>query len=199
MANDPSGNDPRRIWQSQPSGISAATLEKMMRRRAEELHAKTLRERLGTLAGPLSTGVISALGIALDHNPAQRVAFAIAVAWSVAGVYVLNRGIWRVTLPGDGATATGLEFCRKEIERQIHFHNRFLLWCFAPIVLAMGALVVPLLKNDFGRGGALSKMSPFLSLFALWVILIFVFRNRGWRALQREVDELNDIEKETRT
>ena len=175
------------------------TLEKMIRRRAQELHAKTVRERLGSLAGPVCTIALFALGIAIGDIPPQRVSFAISVAWSLAGVYVLNRGVWQGRLAGDAALATGLEFCRREVERGIYVQRQFLLWVFAPIVLALGALVVPQLGSGFGAGGTMAKMSPFLSLFALWVILMFVFRKVRWKELQREIDELNDIEKENRS
>ncbi len=198
MPNDPSGNDPKKIWQSQERGISTVTLEKMIRRRAQELHAKTVRERLGSIAGPLCTIALCALGIAVGPNPVQLVAFAIAVAWSLAGVYVLNRGTWQAKLPEDAAFATGLEFCRREIERGIYVQRRFLLWVFAPIVLAVGALIVPELGSGFKAGGMLANSIPFLSLFALWVVLMFVFRRTRWKELRREMDELNDIEKDNR-
>jgi hypothetical protein len=198
MQNNPSGNDPRTIWQSQTREISTMTLEKMIHRRAQELHAKTVRERLGSLAGPACTIVLFALGVAIGDNPVQRVAFAIAVAWSLAGAYVLNRGMWQGRLAGDAAWATGLEFCRREIERGIYVQRRFLLWVFAPIVLGLGALVVPQLGSGFGSGGTIAKMSPFLTLFALWVILMFVFRRARSKELRREIDDLNDIERENR-
>jgi len=198
MQNNPSGNDPRTIWQSQPRGISTVTLENMIRRRAQKLHTRAVWERLGSIAGPLCTIAFSALGIAMGYDPLQRVAFAIAVAWSLAGAYVLNRGMWQGRLAEDAALATGLEFCRREIERGIYVQRRFLLWVFAPIILALGALVVPQMGSGSGSGGTIAKMSPFLTLFALWVILMFVFRRARWKELRREIDELNDIERENR-
>jgi hypothetical protein len=174
------------------------TLEKMIRRRAQELHTKTVRERLGSVAGPMGTIAFSALGIATGYSPVQLMVFAIAVAWSLAGAYVLNRGMWQGRLAEDAALATGLEFCRREIERGIYVQRRFLLWVFAPIILAVGALVVPQLAIGFRAGGGLANSIPFLTLFALWVVGIFVIRSWRWKALQREIDELNDIEKENR-
>jgi hypothetical protein len=193
MANDPSGSDPKTIWQSQAREKSTVTLERMIRRRAEELHAKTLRERLSSLIAPPSVVVFSGIGMAEGNNPVQRAVFAIALVWSLAGAYVLNRGVWPARLAGDAALATGLEFCRKEIERRLYFHRQSLLWAFAPIVLAGGALVA------FTERGVFAKTIPFLTLFVLWVIGIFFFRRVGWRKLQREIDDLNDIESENRS
>lgn len=198
MPSDASGKDPKKIWQSQEREISAVTLERMIRRRAQELHAKTRREQLGSFVGPLAVAGFAWLGISIGYNPVQRAMFAIAGAWSLAGVYVLNRGGWPARLAGEAALATGLEFCRKEIERRLQYHRRFLVWVFAPIVVAIAALVVPAMGNGFKEGGTLAKMTPFLSLVVLWVIGIFVIRRSRWKELQREIDELNDIEKESR-
>ncbi|HLN01824.1 MAG TPA: hypothetical protein VK335_21220 [Bryobacteraceae bacterium] len=170
----------------------------MIRRRAQKLHRKAVWERLGSVAGPMGTVAFSALGIATGYSPVQLVVFAIAVAWSLGGAYVLNRGTWQGRLAEDAAFATGLEFCRREIERGIYFHRRFLLWVFAPIILAVGALVVPQLAIGFRAGGMLANSIPFLTLFALWVIGVFVIRSWKWRTMQREIDELNDIERENR-
>jgi len=198
MPSELTGNNPKKVWQSQEREISTVTLERMIRRRAQELHAKTWWERLGSFSGPLIVAAFAWLGISIGYNPVPRAIFAIAGAWSVAGVYVLNRGGWPGRLAGDAALATGLEFCRKEIQRRLDFHRRFLLWLFAPIVLAIGALVVPAMGNGFQKGGTLAKMVPFLSLLVLWVIGIFVIRSWKWKAMQREIDELNDIEKESK-
>jgi pimeloyl-ACP methyl ester carboxylesterase len=195
MRNDSSGNDPKTIWQGQSREISTVTLERMIRRRAQELHAKTLRERLGSLAGPVCTIAFSAWGIAEGYNPVQLVVFAIAIAWSLAGVYVLNRGMRQATLAGDAALATGLEFCRREIEWRIYIHRRILQWCIAPIMLAIGAFFVPVMRSAVREN---AKAIPFFALLALWIIAFFVIRVRGWRTLQQEIDELNDIELENR-
>jgi hypothetical protein len=195
MRNDSSGNDPKTIWQSQPREISTVMLERMIRRRAQDLHAKTLRERLGSLAGPVCSIAFSAWGIAEGYNPVQIMVFAVAIAWSLAGVYVLNRGGWQATLPGDAALATGLEFCRREIEWRIHIHRRILQWCIAPIMLAIGAFFVPVMRSAVREN---VKAIPFFALLVLWIVCFFVIRVRQWRTLQQEIEELNDIEMENR-
>jgi len=198
MPGNPTGNDPKTVWQRQEREISTVTLERMIRRRAQKLHTRAVRERLGSVAGPVGIIYFSALGIAMGYNPVQRVVFAIAIAWSLAGVYVLNRGMWQGRLAQDAALATGLEFCRREIERGIYVQRQFLLWVFAPIVLAIGALVVPQMGSGLRAGGTLAKMSPFLTLLTLWIIGVFVIRRLRWKQLQQEIDDLNDIERENR-
>jgi uncharacterized membrane protein len=41
-------------------------------------------------------------------------------------------------------------------------------------------------------------MIPFLVLLALWLVGVFVVRMRQQRELQREIEELNDVERENK-
>jgi len=193
MANDPSENNPKTIWQSQPGGVSAVTLEKMMRRRAQELHGKTGRELLGSIVSPVTVVGISAYCIAQGDNLMQRAAFAVATAWSILGAYIVNRGMWRGTRFQDAASATGLTFYRREVERQRHLFRCVMQWSFAPVVLAVGALIAWLRDR-----GPVSKMIPFLTLVAIWIAAVLVMRKTRRDDLQREIDDLNEIEKENR-
>ncbi len=153
MRNDSSGNDPRTIWQNQPTEPSIMTMEK-------------IREK-------------------------------IAIAWSLAGQYFLKRGVWSATLPRDAALSTGLESYRREVERRRYISGHFLLWSLAPVVLALATFIVPLLNLGI-RKEMLFNMIPFLVLSVLWIAGVFVIRVRDQRELQREIDELNDIERENR-
>jgi hypothetical protein len=51
MQNDHPGNDPRTVWQNQPTEPSAMTLL-LIRKKTRELRAKTHRELLKSIAGP---------------------------------------------------------------------------------------------------------------------------------------------------
>ena len=195
MPDDPSGNDLRTIWQNQPVEPSAMTLE-TIRRKARKLHARTRRELLGNIvAAPLGVVVFAGLGAAIFDDPLQRTAFALALAWALAGQYFLHRGMWSATLPGDAALISGLEFYRREIERRRYLFRRVLQWSIGPVLLAIGALLLPIVTTE---RGVFLKMIPFLTLLAIWIAGVFVIRMRGQRELQREIEELNGLEKESR-
>lgn len=191
MANDPSENNPKKIWQSQPSGISTVTLEKMIRRRAEELHAKTGRELVGAIVSPAAVVGISGFGIAQGDNPMQRTAFAIATVWSIAGAFVMNRGMWSGARAAESASATGLAFYRREIKRRRYLFRRVMQWSVAPVVLALGALIAWLRER-----GPVTKMIPFLTLVVIWIAAVLAMRRIRREDLKREIDELNELEKE---
>ena len=176
------------------------TLEKI-RQKVRELHAKTRRQLLGSLAVPLI--IIGFYGFGMKQFPALQPLFAFAIAWSLAGLYFMNRGMWSATLPEDVALNTGLESYRREVERRRYISGRFLLWSFGPLVLSIAALI-PLILS-FGmrnRGmllnGALRTTIPFLVVVAIWLVSVFVIRLRDQRELQREIDELNDTERADR-
>ena len=197
MRNDPSGNDPRTIWQNQPTEPSAMTLE-TIRRKARELHAKTRRELLGSIATPVAVIAFSGLGAVIFQDPLQRTAFACALAWALAGQYFLHRGMWSATLPGDAALTPGIEFYRREIERRRDLFRRALRWSFGPVALAIAALLLPIVRGGVEERGVFLKMIPFLTLLVVWIAGVFVVRMRQHRELHREIDELNHIEMENR-
>jgi len=201
MRNDSSGNDPRTIWQNQPTEPSAMTLEKI-RQKVRELHAKTRRQLLGNLVVPVIVVAFYGFGIKQFQNPALRSVFAFAIAWSLAGLYFLNRGMWSAMLPGDAALSTGLESYRREVERRRSLSGRFMVWGFGPVVFAIATLIMLILSLGIGSGmslkGTLLKMTPFLTLLVIWLMGVFVIRMRQQRELHREIDQLNDIERENK-
>ncbi len=194
MPNDSSGKDPRTIWQNQPTEPSAMTLEKI-RQKVRELHAKTRRQILGNLVVSLVVVTLCGFGMKQFPHPGLRSLFAFAIAWSLAGVYFLNRGMWSMMQPGDAALSTSLESYRREVERRRSLTGRLLLWGFGPVVFAVSTLIVLILTLGTGSGmrlrEALLKMTPFLTLLALWFVGYFVIRMRQQRELQREIDEFS--------
>src|SRR6266404_4562987 len=116
------------------------TAEKI-RQKTRELHAETRRKLLGGIAVSLLVAGISGYGIASGDSPVMRAVFAFAIAWSLAGQYFVNRGMWSTTLPQDAALSTGLESYRREVERRRSLFGRVMLWSFAPVVLAIATVI----------------------------------------------------------
>jgi hypothetical protein len=176
------------------------TLEKI-RQKTQELHAKTRRELIKSIAGPLIVIAICCFAVRFP-DPVLRAILAFAIAWSLTGQYFLNRGMWSVTRPGDAALRTGLESYRNEVERQRFLFSRTMLWQFGPVVFAIAILIVLIASLGTGNRGmplkeALLKMIPFLALVVIWIVSFYAIRMRQQRELQREIDELNDIERRT--
>lgn len=202
MPDDLPGNDPRTIWQNQPTELSAMTLEKI-RHKALELQSKTRRELRKNVAVAVLAVAIASYGFKLAPDFALQAALALAIAWAVVGQYVLNRGMWTATPPGDAALRTGLDSYRWEIERRRYLFRSVLRWSFGPMVLVVAVLSLSIARLGLRDSDALMsqvvlKMAPFLTLLALWFLGVFVVRMRGQRELQREIDELDKVERENR-
>ena len=185
------------IWQSQPTGTSTMTM-KLIRSKARDLQAKTRRQLLGTVAAPLAAAFLYAFGIrefpALEH--VLHPLYAFTLVWSLVGLYFLNRGMWSTVMPGDAGLSTGLEFCRGEIERRRYLLRRVLLWSLGPVLLAIGTFILALAMIGTKDRGLFPNGLPFLALVVVWILGYFVMRAREQRELKRELDELNDLEKD---
>jgi hypothetical protein len=186
MRND----DPGKIWQSQPTEQSTMTLEKIQVK-VRELNARTRKDLINAIASPVVVAVISCLALAMMHDPVQRWVLAFAFAWSLAGQRALHRGMRVGTLPGDAAMTTAIEYYRREVEHRKALYSRTLLWSFGPIVVALAVFCLPFARNPQW----LPNSIPFLSLVAIWIIAFFVLRMRTQRELQREIDDLKNIER----
>ena len=170
------------------------TLE-TIREKMRELRAKTRRDLLGTLTGPLVVAFFYAF--CMKQFPAQQrlqPLFVLALVWSLAGLYFLSRGKWSGEMLGEAGLSAGLEFCRREIERRRDYFRRVLLWGAGPVLLAIATFVLALALGA-GRG-ILPKAMPFMTLVVVWIAAYVVIRARQLRELQRELEELNAIDRE---
>jgi hypothetical protein len=193
MQNDFHEDDPRTIWQNQPTEASKMSLL-LIRQKARQLQAQARRQMLGTLTVPFIVAFFYAFCIKLFPQLHQLVysLFAAALAWSLAGLYFLNGGKRPDAMPGDAGFSSGLEFCRREINRQGAYFRRVLLWSFGPVVLSLGTVVVALAIVSRGQMFAKAAL-PFTILAAVWIVAYLVIWARQRRELQREIDELSEL------
>jgi hypothetical protein len=188
-------DDLKKAWKQQHVEAPTMTIE-TMRARARELQAKTRRELWGSIGSAAIVVGIAGWGLALTHDPAMRLVFALAVAWVAAGQYVVHRGMWPATLPGDAALQTGLEFYRREVERRTHVFRQVLQWSFGPVALSLAALILVLTGIANSQGIPLQRIMPFCTLVIAWVAGVFLMRRRSRLELEREIRELRALERE---
>lgn len=198
MRNEIPGNDLRTIWQSQPTEPTLMTLE-TIRLKTQELHAKTRRALLRGAAASLLVVGIAAYGFRFSDGPIMRFAFALAIAWSLAGQYFANRGMRSTIMPINAALSTDLRSYAQEVERRRSLSARFFLWSFGPVLFAIGNLVILIANFGIRNRGilveeTLSRMVPFLTLLVIWIVSVFVIRLREQRELQRDIHELSAFE-----
>jgi MFS family permease len=199
MQNDSPDNGVRTIWLNQPTE-KPIMISKLIEQRSRTLRAKTRRGLIGTVTGPLAAGFFYAYSMKVFPALRQLLqpSFALAVAWGLAGLYFLNRGMWSAVTPGDLGLNTGLEVCRLEIERQRDLARRLLVWTFGPIMLAVATFILALVLVSTRERGIIPNGLPFLIVLVVWIVSFFVIRWRQLREFQREIDELKDLALENR-
>jgi hypothetical protein len=165
----------------------------LIRKKTRELHAKTRGELLRSISGPLIVVALGAFSLRFSE-PALRAVFAFAFAWSVAGQYFLNRGMWSRATPEDAALSTGLKSYRREVERRRFLFSRALQWYLGPVLLVIATWILSAVRMGILDRTTLPKAAPFLTLMAVWLGALVFIRMRGQRELQREIDDLNEIE-----
>jgi hypothetical protein len=199
MQSDSPENGVRTIWLNQPTE-KPAMISKLIEQRSRTLRAKTRRELIGTITGPLVAGIFYAYSMrafpTLRHM--LQPPLALAIAWGVAGLYFLNRGMWSTVQPGELGLKTGLEACRLEVERQRDLQRRSLVWSFGPAMLATATFVLALALVPQVARRLIPHGLPLLIVLVLPVVSFLRIRSREQRALRRELDELKDLEMENR-
>jgi hypothetical protein len=193
MPNDSFPNDPKSIWQNQPTEPSKMTM-KMIRRKTQQLHTKTRRELLNSIVVSLFVVGLSIFGITRVHGAAIRAVFVLTIGWTLAAQFFVYRGSLADSEPSDVSLNTSLQSYRREVERQRYLSSRFLVWSFGPYMLAVGAMSA-LLLAIVRPHGFLRNSIPFFTMLGLWFIAVFVIRMQQQHDLQREIDELNEIER----
>lgn len=181
-------SDPKEVWQSQAPERNTMTL-KLIEMKARELRAKTRRQWLGAFVMPLTTALMYGLARKAS-SPLGSVTeslFISAIVWSLAGLYFLSRGLRSTTLPSDAGLATGLEFCRGEIEQRRRLMRGSLVWSLGPLALAAIALLA------HGGRGFFPNGRPFATLLVVWMAVALAVRWRELRGMQREIDELDHL------
>jgi hypothetical protein len=170
----------------------------MIRHKTQQLQGKTRRDLFNEIA--VSVFLISFYGVGIwwVHGAALRAAFVLAIVWTLAGQFFVDRGRLSESSQLDVSLNTSLQSYRREVERRRYLSGRFLLWTFGPAVLAISALSDYLLTIAWNHGawnyGFLRATAPFFTLLGLWFVGVFVLRMRHQRELQREIDQLNEVE-----
>jgi len=194
MPADLPNDNPKTIWQKQPTDSSHMTLDSI-RKRSRELRRKTRREMFGSIFVALfGVAPLSGFGIVHTHSIGLRLLFGCALLWAFAGQFALHRKLWSASAPGDAGLHSGLEFYRQELQRRQHFFRRVMPWSVGPLLLSVAGFVLQLLDLAEAFNRPRNSVIPFCVLFVVWLIAILVIRSRSRRDLERELAELADAQ-----
>lgn len=192
MPNDSLLNDPKSIWKNQLTEPSKMT-PRLIHRKTQRLHTKTRRELLNSIGVSFAVVGISIYGITRVHGAAMRALFVLTIGWTLAAQYFVYRGSVANSKPYDVSLDTSLQSYRRELDRQRYVASCFLVWSFGPIML-VGVTISAVFLAIVRPNGFFPQTIPFLILPGLWFIAASA-RMHERRNLQRELDELNLIER----
>lgn len=188
-------NDPRNIWQNQPTEPLKMSYDEI-RRRAQELQKKG---RLSAILW-IVLGVLLAISFgrtaAMTEDPVPRIGWIILSLWCLYGIYQAFRWIWPGPLDSDATPSTSLEYYRRELRRALDYEKSIwmksgLTFCFLGVFL----VILPGLIAATRAPRVLLNMVPFFLLLSIWIILFLAGRKRKREKLQRELEELKLLER----
>jgi hypothetical protein len=192
-------NDPKQIWQNQPTEAMQMSLEEI-RRKAHQFHAKGRWKALTAIVGGLVLCGVFAGTSAKAQYTVLRIGWAVLSLWGLYGAYQAYKWIWPSNLAEDATVVTSLDFYRRELERRrdyvLHIWRRSGLWlCFVGLALVILPALIAALKTP----RLLLNAVPFFVLLTVWFVSFFSIRKRDRRNLQREIDELNALPPNSRS
>jgi hypothetical protein len=187
-------DDPKRIWQSQPTEPLRMSSDEI-RRKAQELQR---RGRLATLA-QIGIGVFLSVSFGRMflkvHEVIPRAGWLVLSLWSLYVAYQAYRWVWPGRLDANATSRTSLAYYRHELERLRDYEwnvwrRTGLTWCFLGLALAL----IPVLAKASESPRMLLNAAPFFVLLLVWFALFFPMRRRKRQKIQRDIDELNRMD-----
>ena len=188
--------EPKHIWQNQPTEPFKMSADEI-RRKARRLQTKARIEALSWIVIGLFLSVIFARTFAKAGDLVSRLGWGLLSAWGIYGAFQAWRWIWPGKLAPDSTVATSREFYRRELERRRDYGRNVwnrsgLTFCF----LGLGMVVLPGLLKSIEAPRLLLNAVPLFVLLSIWIASFIVLRKRNQRKLQREIDELDALERE---
>lgn len=198
-----SGDDVKNLWQNQqaePIQISLAELH----HKAQRLEQRVRWRNLGEYAA--SALVIACFGFYIWKFPVPivRLGCALVIAGVLFVVYQLHKKGAAQTMPAEMAFRTCLDFHRQQLERQRDLLRGVWTWYLLPFVPGLAVFLLGLFRWAMKLPHAPAHARVIIVTFALTaagcaIVFFAIAKLNQWAAqkLQREIDALNKLEKES--
>ncbi len=189
-------NDPRNIWQDQPTEPFKISADKL-RRKAQKSEKKARFEAIYSIIIGLILFVFFAAACARGGDVVPRLGFGLLSLWSLYFAYYAYKRIWPRRPAPDSTLNTTLQSYRSRLEKRRDYVRHIwrrsgLPFCF----LGLALIVAPELIKSIAAPRLLLNVAPVLTLFAIWLVMFLFMRKRNREKLQREIEELRVFERE---
>jgi hypothetical protein len=196
-------NDMTNIWRNQPMESAEISLAEICRRAnkfEKQIFWRNLREYV---AGAI---VIAFFGyyISIFHTALTRAGCGLVIAGTLFIGLALHKRGQSKALPTDLAIRSCTEFLSKELQRQRDLLRGVWSWYLLPLVPGLFVFQAGLLEQALKQPNASSRVGAIVIPFAIALVLsaiVFVgigsLNQSAARKLQREIDALEGMEKES--
>lgn len=184
-------DDPLQTWQSQPTETTRMSAQQM-HAWAESLAAKNRAERNRQI---LSTVVLLAFAIlwwSRYGGPFEAGALVAAFLWFATGQYRHRRPQQSASFPADQGDSPTVSYVRDQLRRKQELIRP--LW-LGPVAFAVAVIVSPVARAVAEDTERLRDALPFFGLLAVWLIMLLIQRRRTAGELQKELQELEALER----
>lgn len=195
MPNEAPPNDIRKLWHEQREEAFKMSLDEI--RRKAQRHGRTIRRRNGR-EYVAAAFVVTVFGYYIWHYNEwfMRIGSGLVIAGAVYMVFQLHRRGSGSSAPADLGMTTGLDFYRKELERQRALLSGVWRWYLGPFVPGLAVITLgAAITNPARSPHSWMFAGSYAVVVALLFFLIARLNQRCADRLQRQIDELNAPEK----
>ncbi len=199
---DETPNSVTDVWRSQPAERIEISLDDM-RRKAQKLEKQVFRRNVREYVACVL--VVACFGYYASVFDAAliRAGCGLVIVGALFTVFRLHRAGAARTVPAELALHTCVDFRRKELERQRDLLLGVWRWYLLPFVPGMMVFLVGLFELAMRQPHASAHARTIVTVFALTAAgcaVVFVgvgmLNQRAARKLQREIDTLDQLERE---
>ena len=192
-------NDPRNIWQNQPTEPFKMSADEL-RRKAQQRQRKARFEAIYSIIVGLILFAFFARVFVQPHEVVPRMGVGLLSFWGIYYAYQAYKWIWPGRLTPDATLNTTLQSYRSELEKRRDYGRH--VWRRAGLtfgVLGVAMVIVPALIKSLDTPRLLLDLLPFFVLLAIWLAVFLRLRKRNRGKLQQEIEELRVFERENRS
>jgi Flp pilus assembly protein TadB len=191
--NSPPSVNPQNVWLSQRLEGTRMSVDDL-RRKAAKFRTKISWRNAREYAAALVVAVFLAFQYAHTPEVLTRVGFGLMILGMCYLVWQLHRQGAARTLPAEMGLASGLEFFKRELERQRDMLQSVAKWYLAPLLPGYLVLEVAFARTNPGH------LKHFVVSFIIFnlvtaVVVVFIWKlnQRAARRLQERIDDLNSL------
>jgi hypothetical protein len=196
MANEFPTNDPKNIWQNQPTEAFKMSAEQL-RLKAQQRQSRARYEAATQIIIGLVLCIFFARAVPASHGLMPRLGYGLLSVWGIYFACQAYRWLWSGSLKADATISTTLQSYRSELEKRRDYalniwHQAGLTFCF----LGMALVLEPTLLRSVQQPRLLWNVLPIFVLLVIWLVVFLSMRGKRRRHLLREIEELRRFEKE---